>query len=146
MKKILILSITLLFLVVACEINWDFALGGESKTETRRKETEATIEELIKKIEVLERKQGHLRMIVEYNNGLIPDPKSANDWLFKSKWNTENNIDTVYPLTFDEFLELEDEQFNLIFEDLEYEGLERIGSGSSSGGGGIQILDSNLID
>jgi len=142
MKKILILSISLLFLVVACEINGDSALIGDVETDNK-------ISELEKKIEVLERKTRHLTMISEINNGfsLI----GSNSWFFESEDNlnrfenlqTEQKLKSKYPLTFDEFLELEDEKFNLIFKDLEGLYLKEIERPSSSGGG---ISDMSLED
>ena len=66
-QTILILSISLLFLVVACEINGDSALIGDVETDNK-------ISELEKKIEVLERKTRHLTMISEINNELFNAP------------------------------------------------------------------------
>lgn len=169
MKKILILSITLLFLVVACEINWDFAFGGESKTETRIEETETTIEELIKKIEVLERKQDRMRMIVELNNGFgmfVGDEIFPIFWeLTQREYYDEDGVQLICEdgsttncggtrfldvahsykdigMSFDEFLEMEDEEkFAELFSQFAY-GIEIIGSfrgdGGIGSGGGFQ--------
>ena len=124
MKKILLL-VTLLILVVAC-------------TDA---ETDKKIAELEKKIEVLERKQDRLRMISEINNGWAV--YGSLEWTFANEYFSSD--EAYFPMTFDEFLELEDEEFNLMLEELKMGYIEEIGK-SSSGGGGLSDWERRELD
>lgn len=92
------------------------------------KETEEKITMLENRITELEKKQDRLIMFSEINNGF---DCTYCLWTFINEANI--GIDGVlnivdYPITFNEFLELEEDEYKLIFEDIKYRGkIKRIG-------------------